>query len=61
VISAGATIKINGAEIRLEALPQKLASPKPDSIVVLPEPDLEMQRLAEDRGVRRRRVARLSA
>jgi hypothetical protein len=48
VISVGAAIKINeGDAITLEALPQTLSRLKPDSIVVLPEPDLEMQRLAE--------------
>ena len=48
VISAGATIKIGGGDaIPLEALPQTLSRLKPDSVVVQPEPDLDVQRLAE--------------
>lgn len=48
VISAGVTIKISGGDaIALQALPQTLSRLKPDSVVILPEPDLDVQRLAE--------------
>jgi hypothetical protein len=47
VIKAGQIITFGGEPITLEALPAKLSREPPDRVIVLPDPDITMQRLAE--------------